>query len=718
MQRIKLISTLCILFSLFSCQKQIFVVHDDETSCDLLQVLEKEGFAVKTFSTTEEALEAAKANSALAILADGYPDKGTHLTPEDVKLIHQKGLKVFIEYPEVLGQAVKTGNRTLDLERIVVCDSIAERLGKMSLMTFNRCVINELDLPIEDTLLVAAKVAGFDYAYYGLDHTPVHPILYKADDQIMVSGTRLSNFASYAYRPEIKTKALFEYLISWLESSPVHFKTWPSYVNPRYGKEGRLPSDAATNCVRKGVEWYYNGHMLVDASWKADWVDKYMGDGTMPVGPGLPDSLTNGDGSLGVIEGHMSGIDCKGRQMYRYWMRDDVQGESAYAFATAGKMLENEEFMKVSANLIDFSFDEFRDGPRNDPQSPTYGLLGWAQTHKYVYYGDDNARSLLGTMGATALLNDTKWDQKIVEGIIGNFRTTGVNGFREGRLEDGDIQEKGWQWYYNRDIINAHPHFEAWNWACYLWLYAQTAYAPLLERVEKGVSIMMDRYPSGWAWTNGIQQERARMLLPLAWLYRVAPSEQHLEWLDFMTNELLENQVECGGIREELGDASKGSFGRTPSNAAYGRTEAPLIFENGDPIADMLYTTNFAFVGLCEAAAATQNPEYQKALKKMEDFLIRIQVSSDKFKSLDGAWFRSFNFEDWNYWASNADAGWGAWSTLTGWIQSWIVGTIGRTETGTSLWEVVDQKDVKEIGKQVIDRMIVSQLPETEPLQE
>ena len=458
--------------------------------------------------------------------------------------------------------------------------------------------------------------------------------------------------------------------------------------------------------------------MLVDASWKADWVDKYMGDGTMPVGPGLPDSLTNGDGSLGVIEGHMSGIDCKGRQMYRYWMRDDVQGESAYAFATAGKMLENEEFMKVSANLIDFSFDEFRDGPRNDPQSPTYGLLGWAQTHKYVYYGDDNARSLLGIMGATALLNDTKWDQKIVEGIIGNFRTTGVNGFREGRLEDGDIQEKGWQWYYNRDIINAHPHFEAWNWACYLWLYAQTAYAPLLERVEKGVSIMMDRYPSGWAWTNGIQQERARMLLPLAWLYRVAPSEQHLEWLDFMTNELLENQVECGGIREELGDASKGSFGRTPSNAAYGRTEAPLIFENGDPIADMLYTTNFAFVGLCEAAAATQNPEYQKALKKMEDFLIRIQVSSDKFKSLDGAWFRSFNFEDWNYWASNADAGWGAWSTLTGWIQSWIVGTIGRTETGTSLWEVVDQKDVKEIGKQVIDRMIVSQLPETEPLQE
>lgn len=51
--------------------------------------------------------------------------------------------------------------------------------------------------------------------------------------------------------------------------------------------------------------------------------------------------------------------------------------------------------------------------------------------------------------------------------------------------------------------------------------------------------MMMASYPEQWSWTNGIQQERARMILPLAWLYRVEPTEEHLKWLHYMTNELL-----------------------------------------------------------------------------------------------------------------------------------------------------------------------------------
>ena len=652
-----------------------------------------------------------KPGKPLLVIAGDYPEKGTVLTEEEIQQIGQKNLKVLIEFPEQIGSRKRTGQTTLDLERIVVCDSISPRLDKMSLLSFNRCVVNELGVA-PNPILVAAKVAGFDKAVYGLENTPTLPVLYKENEQILVAGTRISNFATYAYRPEHSTKQLFEYIFRWLTGQPgLTFRSWLQLINPSYEREAELPKDAGKESVRKGVEWYYNGHMLVDESWKHEWVDRYIGDGSMPTGPGLPDSLQNGDGSLGVIEGHMSGIDCLGKQLYRYWMRYDVQGESAYAFASAGQLLQNQDYTQVSRNLLDYSFEEFRDGERNDPSSPSYGLLGWATTHKYVYYGDDNARALLGTLGATALMKDNRWDRKLVEGIVGNFRTTGINGFREGRLEDPAIQEHGWQWYFNRDIINAHPHFESWNWACYLWLYSQTGYQPLLDRVRKGAAIMMEKYPDGWAWTNGIQQERARMLLPLAWLYRADPTEEHLEWLRFMTDELLKNQVECGGIREELGDASKGSFGRTPSNAAYGRTEAPLIFDNGDPIADMLYTTNFAFAGLCEVAACTEDSGYKKALKKMEEFLIRIQVESDHFKSIDGAWFRSFNYADWNWWASNADAGWGAWSTLTGWIQSWIVGTIARIETGTSLWELAAQKDVKELGNEVIRQMITDQLP-------
>ena len=97
-----------------------------------------------------------------------------------------------------------------------------------------------------------------------------------------------------------------------------------------------------------------------------------------------------------------------------------------------------------------------------------------------------------------------------------------------------------------------------------------------------------------------------------------------------------------------------------------------------------------------------------KALNQMNDFLIRIQVKSDKFKNVDGAWFRAFNYQDWNYWASNADAGWGAWSTLTGWTQSWIVGTQFLIEKNTSLWNVMNQKSVSKTANEVISEMIIN----------
>ena len=251
-----------------------------------------------------------------------------------------------------------------------------------------------------------------------------------------------------------------------------------------------------------------------------------------------------------------------------------------------------------------------------------------------------------------------------------------------------------------------HPQFESWMWECYLWLYRQTGYVPLLELAEKGIAATMKAYPSGWSWTNGLQQEKARMILPLAWLYRVSPTEEHKDWLYFMVDELLKNQVECGAIREELGDSSKGLFGKVRSNDAYGKEEAPLIFDNGDPVADMLYTSNFAFFGLNEAACATGDPRIVSATERLSDFLTRIQVRSDSVKDVDGAWFRAFNYRDWDYWASDADSGWGAQCTLTGWIQSWIVTTQALMEEGTSYWDETSDSSIGKSDMDVFDKML------------
>ena len=163
---------------------------------------------------------------------------------------------------------------------------------------------------------------------------------------------------------------------------------------------------------------------------------------------------------------------------------------------------------------------------------------------------------------------------------------------------------------------------------------------------------------------------------------------------------------ESGAIREELGSSKDGRYGATKTNADYGKREAPLIAENGDPVADMLYTTNFGFFALNEAAEATKDPKYIDAVDKIADFLVKIQVKSKEHNDLDGAWFRAFDYDRWEYWASNADAGWGAWGTLTGWTQSWIVSTLKLKQEGKSLWEMSKDSEIKKEGLAAIETML------------
>lgn len=669
---------------------------------DLIALLHDSGFEIVSEPNVMALLEQAPDEATVLLLNPNYPDSVTRLTPDVLSLIDGKRLRVYAEYASPDDTIPLP--RKIEFERVVVIDSLSPDLLPMNLLSINRGWF--IPQAVSNPLMVVARVAGFETAAYGLEGTPAHPLVYRPSDNLWVTTSKLSDFSRLRFTPAHRWKSFWETLISDLTGSEVTFASWPTLITPSYGRDDVLPDSARLASVRKGVQWFFNGHFLVDSTWKAEWLDHYQGDGLMPVGPALPDSVADGDGSLGILEGHCSAIYGDGTQSYRYWMRDDVQGEASMTFAIAGKLLGNDNYMDISRRLVDYSFDEFRDGPRNDPKSPSYGLLGWAQTHKHVYYGDDNARSILGMIVAADLLGDSKWDDKIVEAILGNFRTTGRFGFRGERLEDQDIQKNGLDFYRNRDLVSPHPHFESWMWACYLWLYRQTGYQPLLDMAESGIARTIEAYPDKWRWTNGLQQEKARMILPLAWLYRVSPTDQHRQWLDTMVDEVLKSQVECGAIREQLGDPANGLFGRVPSNEAYGTNESPLIFDNGDPIADMLYTCNFAFFGLNEAARATDDPKIINATQQLSDFLTRIQASSDSIRNVDGAWFRAFNYKNWDYWASDADAGWGALSTLTGWIQSWIVSTQALMEMNTSYWELTDDSSIGKSQSEIFSRML------------
>ena len=169
---------------------------------------------------------------------------------------------------------------------------------------------------------------------------------------------------------------------------------------------------------------------------------------------------------------------------------------------------------------------------------------------------------------------------------------------------------------------------EAYLWACYLWAYQQTGYELFYQRAETALRMTMAAYTDGWRWTNGLAQEKARMLLPLAWLVRVKDTPEHRRWLRKAVGRPGGLAGAVRGDPRGVGTAAARHVPAAASNEAYGTAEASLIQRNGDPVCDLLYTTNFAFLGLHEAAAATGDPRDRRAEEKLAKFLCRIQVRS------------------------------------------------------------------------------------------
>jgi hypothetical protein len=342
----------------------------------------------------------------------------------------------------------------------------------------------------------------------------------------------------------------------------------------------------------------------------------------------------------------------------------------------------------------------------NHPDA-TFGLMAWtsAGASYRLFYKDDMARALLAAIAASAMLKTDAFVTQLSMAVLASLRITGVGGFGPQRADFADVQKKGWCSYYTNDYRGQpdmySPHYQSWLWAVYLWAYHQSGHAPLYERAHNAIAEMMSHYPARWVPTqNGITMQRARMLLPLAWLVRVNGSAEHRGWLRTVADGLLARQAACGALREEVSAKGWAAATRVPNNTNYGTFEAPLNQENDDPVSDLLYTTNFAIIGLHETAAALapygEGDKYAAAEDALATFLVRIQTDASfaagapgaARPELDGAFFRAFDFEKWEVWASDADAGWGAWSVETGWTAPWIHLSLGLRHANTSLWEV------------------------------
>lgn len=634
-----------------------------------------------------DAVADARDEAGLLVLAGADPARPTAIDHGAVALAMSRGLRLYLECPEVVPGAAVGAPRRATVERAVIADGFfGPALPAGRILAVHGLHLQDVSGgAVGAAHVVAARVAGFDHAVYGLPAAAVPLLFAHADLPVLVATSTLSHFVTGRYAPADAWRALWGAILAWVAPGITWPElSWAPLVAPAYGRGGALPADAEAAALRRGVDWFLASGLLLHPDREPE-LDAYLEVGAAPPPPpGAP----RGDGSRGILEGPMSILEPDGSQRLSIARRSDCTTESAMGLAFGGHG-------DIAANLLDFVYftSASRQGGRGDPVHPAYGHIAWGITTPAWYkanYGDDNARDLLATSAVAALLGETRWDEPMALCLLANLRTTGIHGFRPGRIDMEQLEGNGWEPYLRSDLVLLHPHYESYLWACFLWAYARSGDDLFLRRARTAIARVVAAGPQGWRWTNGLAQERARMLLPLAWLVRAADTAEHRRWLRDIAGGLLALQDPCGAIREELGAPELGSYPPPPSNEAYGRHEASLIQANGDPVADLLYTTNFAFLGLREAAAATGDGFYADAEDRLAEFLCRIQARSTRRPELDGAWFRAFDFRRWEPWGSNADVGWGAWSVESGWTQGWITAVLALRLRDTSLWELTE----------------------------
>jgi len=644
---------------------------------NLVDALIKSGYRPELADSPDEAVTRAQNGSAVLILADEYPGRGTCLTRELLEKARGKRLRLYMEYPEsVLGEATEEP-RSILYERLIAPDGFFGSMEKGAILMLNGCWYRAY-FKKKPGLLCLAKAAGYDRLAFSLpdDCIPLLDTLSEKGD-VFIAVSALSNFITARHAPACRWKKLWEALLAALGLEGVNLNWTPDAVLTAQADEP-LNEDALRHAYEKNSAWLYD-RMITRAS---------------PV--------------VSVLEGLESAIDNRGNQFARDVIRGDCMGEAAMELAYAWRATGDPNYRVTCAQLAEHVLHG-NDFCHIDPESSMYGLNNWF-SYGNIFYGDDNARMLMGALSVREILADSRWDEAILRCALANLSTSNQVGLRLPRLEASSFSNgRTWLDYYHGEVTIVAPHYQSYLWAVFLWMYALTGIDELLERSKRAISIVMERFPDRLNWQNSLTGEIARMILPLAFLQKVDPCEKHKQWLYLAVDQMLSYQEPCGAIRDAFGDLSLGKYPPPQSNENYGTKEASLIQQNGDPATDLLYTTNWAFIGLWEAWLVLKDNRIKEAYEKLRDFLLRIQVRSEKHPMLDGAWLRSFDYEKWEYWGSSADIGWAAWCAETGWVNAWIATVLMLEERDESLMKTESAPSFRKIAPAIYKEMFTVQ---------
>ncbi len=447
--------------------------------------------------------------------------------------------------------------------------------------------------------------------------------LWMIGDSIMMTSFHLHNFNRARFSPRHAWEKLIRYIARWITGSEPAFMPKPIV---QYGtKEDISNPEIFEKCraeaIQRGIDWLKN--FLVD------------------------------DGLGGVREGMRHNIDPEGNQARLDAIRNDCSGETAGAFKLYAHIYGDTEIRKIAENIDSYTY-----GPMVVKGGLFDGHMRWSDDAWHVCYQDDVARCIFGGLYDCVFLGNDAVFPEISRVLDFLVRTTARDGCRVARTEIYNMNADSFAHLTSAEHGCRSAHYNAYYLGTLLLAYKYGKNPKYLEVGRRGLESLMEIYPETRR-EQSETEEMCRLVLPLAILYDVTREEAHREMLYRVVSDLEKHKHPSGGYYE-WDTGYKASCSRESSG------ECSLLTENGDPVADMLYSTNWLPMGFAYAYYATGDEWFKGLWKDVVGFCMKSQViSADPM--INGAWCRAFDMDLGEAYGCPHDVGWAAYANETGW---------------------------------------------------
>ncbi len=340
--------------------------------------------------------------------------------------------------------------------------------------------------------------------------------------------------------------------------------------------------------------------------------------------------------------------------------RADCCAETAVMFELAAQAFNDDGYRQIARNLVAFME---RGGLRiSNPESPVKDLWSWAMPNYSAAWTDDNSwvATCFMFLGEHGYPRVTQYGIDAAEAMYGHMNDYVT------WIEAGNRDLK-YQEVMAGTMLN--PHWLGPVTMALSWGYAQNGNRAYHDLIRRYYALLPDG-PPAWDESSRVNDPQYKWSVSeYAYLTLVASIAAKT-----FDDEAIKQVAQTAAAVLLAKQFATGHF-------ASNHYEAPV----GDHIADLIYTQNWATLGLQHLALlCPEKTEYRRAFEKSLAFLIRIQEHSDN-RFFDGCWRGMFDTQA-NAWGGGDKFEGGQGSIYSGWTNAPISIAMLLELTGKNLF--------------------------------